>query len=174
MEKLFVTLFDNHSRVLGRRARLSHTFLDHEVLLIDDIEAIARQHNGDWPDELLRLHKRLDDCQALTCELMMFSGSTLIDLLPPLQLLSEEERAALKIAVDAHVKMWLVESDAEAKATSAVRKLLHAVDRFKETVNRCDKLDESVTSDWGVVRQAAAMLKTLFIDGTIPRGIVLS
>jgi len=174
MGKLFVTLLDNHSFVLGRRARLSHTFLDHEILLVDDIEAIARLHNGDWPDELIRLDKRLDDCQTLACELMLFSGSTLIDLLPPLQSLPEEQRAALRIAVDAHFKTWLLESDAEAMATSAVRKLRHAIEKFKITVNLGDRSDESVTSDWGVVRHAAARLKALFIDGTIPRGIVVS
>ena len=173
MHVQFVTLMDNPVRILGRRARLSHTFLDHDVLFVDDEEALARHRNGEWQGMLPRLRKGLTDCGALCCDLMQFSAATLIDLLPPLASLPDALQDELKRAIDAKVGEWLEASAAKVKVHVTHQQFALALEVFESTAADPAASGERLIADWRAVRNTAVALKALFADGTIPRGIVV-
>ncbi len=159
--------------VLSLRAKVSHSWLDHEVAMVPTSLAVNRWRAGQWAAIALRwkvLHKL---ALELADALADFGAATLVDRIDAL--------AAIGTAGKCTLRERLVVQHASAIDVDAQRRRylghLHAFWEsamvfFGRTSDATATVD-CISKGWEGVRTAGSDFKRLFEDGTIPEGIVL-
>lgn len=166
-----------HASLAGKepswRAKVSHSWLDHEIALVSPGTAVRRWQTKEWG----RLSTVFNSFYATAVELgdglMGFSSSMLVDKLSPFSILDSEARAALKQKLD---ELFLQQFDVptlRADYLHRLSSLWQAVTAFREMVESESANPDSVRAGWVSVQQAGAELKQIFTDNRIPKGIVL-
>lgn len=157
---------------LSLRAKVSHSWLDHEILLVTPDAAALRWEMNEWqrrlPFESLR-----GMAWELAGKMMQFSASSLVDRLTPFSSIPHAELEVVKERLDAlHLRKFDVQ-EIEREYKSNLVALEAAVDSFASFINSEAPTEASVRRGWTQVRERAAALKVLFASGRIPDGIVL-
>jgi len=159
--------------VLAQRAKVSHSWLDHEIALVSPDSAVHRWRSKEW-GRLSTVFKSFHTtAMDLADGLMGFSSSTLVDKLSPFVALGNDARAELKQKLD---ELFLQQFNAPALRADYLYRLSglwRAVTTFREIVESELVNPDAVRAGWVSVQQAGAELKQMFSDNRIPKGIVL-
>ena len=87
-------------REQSRRAKVSHSWLDHEIALVSPDTAVHRWQAKEWGRLSTVFKSFYSTAVDLADGLMGFSSSTLVDKLSPFAVLGIEARAELKQKLD--------------------------------------------------------------------------
>jgi len=161
------------SPVLEQRAKISHSWLDHEIAMVDADLAVARWTSRKWPDIGTRwqsLHRIAEDFADM---LDQFSASGLVDRRMEFRTLAPATATALKQALDLLHSSHMDAAAVRKEYLGRLARLWTASRAFFARVGDQDCTEPAVRSSWQDVRVAGAAMKLLFSDGTIPAGIVL-
>ena len=159
--------------VLEQRAKINHSWLDHEIGMVDGDLAVARWSSGAWPEIGTRWQNLHQIAEEFADVMDQFSASSLVDQRIEFRTLSPVTAAALKRALDSlHARHM----DVLAVRNEYLGRLAHlraASQAFFAGLGDEGCTELAVRSSWQDVRVAGAAMKSLFSDGTIPAGVVL-
>ena len=161
--------------VLRLRARVSHSWLDHEILAVPEATALARWRNGHWP-EVLALWDSGELPLAREFELHFdeFCAAGMIDYLPAFAHWDGAKRATAKATLRAlHPQAYNIEA-MRAEYVRRLGLLAVTIEAFTAQVGDTDATELDVCRAWQALHGAAVSLKDLFgAGGMIPAGAVL-
>ncbi|MFH7042215.1 hypothetical protein ABT392_07850 [Paucibacter sp. JuS9] len=153
------------------RAQVSHTWVDHEILLVSTEEAVRRWQTGNWGRLGREFRGYRQRAQALLERLEEFSG----------HLDYEGPQVEAELGVEACTRLrhralerWRVQADHPAlRADYATRLqvLTQALDNFESAILEPTAPASTISAAWQNVRGAAAPFKELFASGRVPREV---
>lgn len=162
-------------RLLSLRAKVSHTWLDHEIAMVDTSLALDRWRSSAWG----QMAKRWPALHGMAAEFALhlsdYSAAYLVDQLAPLQALTVAEKAELKVRLN-QLHDSLMDTEAirmlyEHKLANLWQNAEHF---FGLAIQPFDaKLGPELTQRWAAVQLAADDLKQMFTNGQLPAGVLL-
>ena len=163
---------------VGRlRSRVSHTFLDHEILLVSTQDAVIRWNAGEWTcrGNRLELAFRSYELDALSLgdRILEFSPAALIDQLQSFSLASDESRSVLRRSLAAWYHARFEVGDIRARYLNTLQPLLNELDWFRATVNDAGSVAGDVERRWADVLSKARELKQFFDSEAMPKATLL-
>jgi hypothetical protein len=159
--------------VTSMRAKVSHSWLDHEIALVSSDTAAKRWRSSSWGRLNTTFKSFYSTAKSLGDGLMGFSPSVLVEQLAPLSGLAEPSRSLLKSRLD---ELFIRQSQivtTKIEYQNALQSLWSAVSVFHDLVEAETSDEETIKLAWARVRFAGADLKTMFSEDKIPRGILL-
>lgn len=159
--------------VLEQRAKVSHSWLDHEIAMVDSDLAVARWSSGTWSLIGMRwqnLHQIAEDFADM---MEHFSASGLVDERIEFRTLAPATATALKRILDSLHSQHMDAAAVRKEYLDRLARLWTASQTFFARLDDQNCTEPAVRSSWQDVRDAGAAMKLLFSDGTIPAGIVL-
>lgn len=163
---------------VGRlRSRVSHSFLDHEILLVSARDSVIRWSTGEWTCEgnrlesVFRSYER--DALILGDKILEFSPAALIDQLPSFSSVSDELRSVLRrnLAEWYHAHFETVEI--RIRYLNSLQPLINELDRFRATVNDAGSVAGDIEGRWADVLSKARVLKQFFDSEAMPKATLL-
>lgn len=162
-------------RLLSLRAKVSHTWLDHEIAMVDTSLALERWRGAAWKQMAQRWLALRDMASKFALHLSDYSAASLVDQLAPLQALTVAEKTELKVRLN-QLHDSLMDTEAirmlyEHKLANLWQNSEHF---FELAIQPFDtKLEHELTQRWVAVQLAAADLKLMFTNGQLPAGVLL-
>lgn len=159
--------------VLSLRAKICHSWLDHEIAMTSDQLVLDRWRAGAWPAVYRRWVTLQTLAMSLADQFGDFGASHLIDKLPVFQQWSAAERESLKHSIR--------QSDAYEAGVTALRDeylaklltLVEASEQFFSCARGQDGSPDTMLRAWLPVRTCGRELRDMFTTERIPVGIVL-
>ena len=153
------------------RAQVSHTWLDHEILLLSAAEAVRRWRDGNWGRLRREFLAHRQRAAVLLERLEEYSGHLVFD--------SPEAAGEMPAGLRERLRERTLERWRAATAYPALRDayagalddLCSALDRFESIVFAADATEEAVARAWLAVREHAGALKELFSSDRVPREV---
>lgn len=159
--------------VLSLRAKVSHSWLDHEVAMVPTTLAIDRWRAGQWAVIALRWKVMHQLALRLSDALADFGAATLVDRIDALEAIGTAGKCTLREQlVVQHANAIDIEAQRRRYLTHLHAFWQSAVVFFDRTSNTTAAV-EFISEGWEGVREAGSDFKYLFEDGTIPEGILL-
>lgn len=160
------------------RAKVSHSWLDHEIAMVDTETAQRRWLAGGWAEVAQRWTVLYALAQRFAGHFDDFSAATLVDTLAPLQNLSRDDRNALKASLQQLHEPLIDTAALRVEYVQRLDALWRAVELFFALAlapARAGKDAQvaSLTFRWQAVQRAAALLKEMFTSHRIPMGVLL-
>lgn len=159
--------------VLSLRAKVSHSWLDHEIRMIPVETAVRRWRDNEWESIAERWRTLRRIAQSLGSRLGEFRASVLIDSMPQFAGLSVQERSILRQRLDALQPQWVDVGALANEYSACLDALWSDAQVFFGAVARPGALEEGIAQAWRDVRHAGESFKSLFESGRVPGGIVL-
>lgn len=162
-------------KALSLRAKVSHTWLDHEVMMVPTELALLRWQRNGWigvQDRWQALHRIALD---LADHLDDFSAARLVVRLPALASLPATLRDAMTAQLDAMHRELMDTPAIRASYMARLQALWNDSLHFFEMANRAyeDARADDFIARWQAVRDAASSLRAMFTSGEIPQGSLL-
>lgn len=159
--------------VLSLRAKISHSWLDHEIAMVSEEVALQRWRAESWPPIAERWETLHGLALALGGALKDFGSSSLVDVLPSLQRLSTEEKEDLKASLDLlHTRLIDVPA-VQLEFATRLDACWRAAQEFFLTVKNPEATEACVVVKWQAVKAGASELRSMFSSERLPNGIVL-
>jgi hypothetical protein len=159
--------------VLSLRAKISHSWLDHEVAMVPVELAVNRWQAGQWVHIAVRWGALYELALKLSDALPEFGAATLVDTIDAFGALGTPERHMLKERL-AKLHAQLVDIEArQADYLRCLNSFWQAATKFFERTVDPMATGSDVSALWAVVRSTGSEFKCLFQDGTLPDGIIL-
>lgn len=159
--------------IVSLRAKVSHSWLDHEISMIDTPVAIARWRSGNWPT----IARKWESLHVLAIEfgamLHLFSAATLVDTLPAFRAMQPSAKSKLRTRLDALHQSFIDTPVLRTEYDASLHTLWSCATSFFSLAQQTSAGETEIVVAWGQVRSAGAQMKTLFTSGLIPRGVVL-
>ncbi len=155
------------------RAKVSHTWLDHEVAMVMDADVVNRRKAGQWnaiqlrwvtlPELALEFGRAFDE----------FSAASLVDALSPFQSMPLADRELLKSRLDAMHREVISPVELQEEYFDKLEFFWTTAQRFFAMAADSAAADTAVLLAWNEVRGAGAELKRMFSEHRIPDGVIL-
>ena len=159
--------------LVSLRAKVSHSWLDHEISMVDAHVAVARCRAGTWP----LIAGKWQAVHELALEfgerLGQFSSATLVDMLPAFQTMASADKRELKARLDALHSCKFDTPRLRVEYSALLQILWNRAESFFRLVEQPSASELELVTAWERVRDAGADLKTMFTSGQIPKGVVM-
>lgn len=160
------------------RAKVSHSWLDHEIAMVDIETAQRRWLASGWAEVAQRWTVLYALALRFAGHFDDFSAATLVDTLALLQNLSSDDRNALKASLQQLHEPLIDTAALRVEYLQRLDALWQSVELFfalalahADAGNAAQVA--SFISRWQAVQRGAALLKEMFTSHRIPMGVLL-
>lgn len=166
---------DACDQALSLRAKVSHTWLDHEVMMVPADQALLRWQRSGW----LGVQHRWRTLHRMALELAEhlddFSAARLVDRLPALAALAPALRDEMTIQLQEMHRTRFNTPLVKAAYLTRLQALWDSSIHFFELANgpHDSALADEFVARWHAVRANASSLRAMFASGEIPKGMLL-
>ena len=171
MSTLILRQFVVRVPALSMRAKVSHSWLDHEIAMVSEELALARWKSLRWGIVERRWVALHDIARQLGESMYQFKTSYLVELLPAFQMLSAFDREDLRQRLDDLPEVRF--DNAEEKYVELLGILWDCSKSFFDIASDHNAEESKVVVRWRKIRTAAHDLKCMFELGEIPNGVIL-
>ncbi|MDP1740944.1 hypothetical protein [Polaromonas sp.] len=159
--------------VVSLRAKVSHSWLDHEISMIDTPVAVTRWRSGNWPTIACKWESMHDLALEFGEMLHRFSAAALVDTLPVFDAMELAAKGELRARLDALHQNFIDTPALRTEYLARLQTLWSCAVSFFSLAQQPGAGEAEIVSAWGQVRGAGAQMKALFTSGLIPSGVVL-
>lgn len=157
------------------RSKVSHTWLDHEIAMVDRDMARERWASHTWPAIAQRWKVLMALARAFADAFDDYCAASLVERLDVLAVLSPQQRAIMKSRLGEMHSAFFNPVEVRVEYTKLVDRLCARAEEFfalSSLARDASDFDE-FDRRWQAVTDAGRDLKDLFTSGRLPSGVLL-